>query len=129
MSLICDNNRACILIFMFFKFFCLETKETKIQGCDKKAKKQIIGLDANLAVKEKKNLSEKEKEDLAKNNLDLVYLVNPLPHSLLNFVFDFGGLEDKDEESYIRCIIEDSIEKIFYNGYFYTSKMLYFFCC
>ena len=89
---------------------------------DKKAKKQIIGLDANLAVKEKKNLSEKEKEDLAKNNLDLVYLVNPLPHSLLNFVFDFGGLEEEDEESYIRCIIEDSIEKIFYNGEKETLK-------
>ena len=81
---------------------------------EKKGKNEEIGLDANLAFKEKKNLNEKEKEELNFNKNDLVYLVNPLPHSLLNFVFDFGGLEEDDEENYIRCIIEESIEKIFY---------------
>ena len=85
-------------------------------------KEEKIGLDANLAVKEKKNLNEKEKENLERNKLDLVYLVNPLPHSLLNFVFDFGGLEEEDEESYIKCIIEDSIEKVFYQGQKEKSK-------
>ena len=74
--------------------------------------------------KEKKNLNEKEKEDLKRNSdVDLVYLVNPLPHSLLNFVFDFGGLEEDDEENYIRCIIEESIEKIFYQGEKYNIKI------
>ena len=82
---------------------------------DNKGKiQEKIGLDANLAVKEKKHLNEKERENLKNKDVDLVYLVNPLPHSLLNFVFDFGGLEKDDEESYIRCIIEESIEKIFY---------------
>ena len=47
---------------------------------DKKGKKQEkVGLDANLAFKEKKHLNEKEKEDL-KRKTDLVYMVNPLPH-------------------------------------------------
>ena len=30
----------------------------------------------------------------------LVYTVNPLPHSLLNFVFNFGNLTKQDEEIY-----------------------------
>ena len=32
---------------------------------------------------------------------NLVYSVNILPHSLLNFVFDFGSLQKLDEEKYI----------------------------
>ena len=39
----------------------------------------------------------KEKSKL--NNL--IYTVNPLPHSLLNFVFDFGSLKFEDEKKYI----------------------------
>ena len=81
---------------------------------EKKGKKEEeIGLNANLAFKEKKHLNEKEKEELERKR-DLVYLVNPLPHSLLNFVFDFGGLEQQDEESYIRCIIEEALVKLYY---------------
>ena len=47
------------------------------------------------------------KENNKLNNL--VYTVNPLPHSLLNFVFDFGSLRKEDEEKYISNTI---IEKI-----------------
>ena len=37
-----------------------------------------------------------------KNKLNnLVYTVNPLPHALLNFVFDFASLQEKDERKYI----------------------------
>ena len=50
----------------------------------------------------------KEKSKL--NNL--VYTVNPLPHSLLNFVFDFASLEHRDEEKYIRNTIISIISKI-----------------
>ena len=46
-------------------------------------------------------------------NSTLVYTVNPLPHSLLNFVFDFGNLEKEDEIRYIESIISESINKIF----------------
>ena len=83
---------------------------------EKNDEKQI-GLDINLAKKEKKHLNDKEKEEIARaKNSNLVYTVNPLPHSLLNFVFDFGNLTEDDEEDYIRCIIKESIEKIYYKS-------------
>ena len=37
----------------------------------------------------------------------LVYSVNPLPHSLLNFVFNFGALKEADEKKYIESMIKD----------------------
>ena len=72
------------------------------------------GLDPNKAYFELKNLNDKEIERL-KNSMNntLVYTVNPLPHSLLNFVFDFGNLEEEDEVRYIESIILESITKIF----------------
>ena len=50
----------------------------------------------------------KEKSQL--NNL--VYSVNPLPHSLLNFVFDFGSLRREDEIKYIHNTIVSIIDSI-----------------
>ena len=35
----------------------------------------------------------------------LVYSVNPLPHSLLNFVFNFGSLKENDEKKYIESMV------------------------
>ena len=86
-----------------------ETKENE--------KEENIGLDINQAHQQKKFLNEKELEDIKyeKNN-KLVYTVNPLPHSLLNFVFDFGNLGPDDEKEYIRCIIKESLQKVYYNG-------------
>jgi len=76
-----------------------------------------IGLNINLAHKELNYLNDKEKKNIKKiKNSGLVYSVNPLPHSLLNFVFDFGNLTDKDEEDYIRCIIKEVINKIYYQN-------------
>ena len=47
-----------------------------------------------------------------KNKLNnLVYTVNPLPHSLLNFVFDFGSLKPEDERKYITNTILDIISR------------------
>ena len=42
---------------------------------------------------------------------NLVYLVNPLPSSLLTFVFNFGNLTPEDEAIYIERIIEEPITK------------------
>ena len=39
-----------------------------------------------------------------------VYSVNPLPHSLLNFVFDFGNLKRDDEYKYIISIVTKTFE-------------------
>ena len=44
----------------------------------------------------------------------LIYTVNPLPHSLLNFVFNFGSLTEKDEQSYIRNMIISPIEAFYW---------------
>ena len=44
--------------------------------------------------------------------ISLVYSINPLPHSLLNFVFDFGNLKKEDEEKYIRSMVQQPITKL-----------------
>jgi len=46
---------------------------------------------------------------------ELVYTVNPLPFSLLNFVFDFGDLPKDTTEKYIEKMVNDVIGK---NHYF-----------
>ena len=43
---------------------------------------------------------------------NLVYTVNPLPHALLNYVFDFASLQPKDEKKYISNTIISIINKI-----------------
>ena len=43
---------------------------------------------------------------------NLVYTVNPLPHALLNFVFDFASLQRDDEIKYISNTIESIISRI-----------------
>ncbi len=43
--------------------------------------------------------------DLRNLNQALAYKVNPLPFSLLNFVFDFGSLSREDEKNYIKSMI------------------------
>ena len=42
-----------------------------------------------------------------KNQTITLYNVNPLSHSLMNFVYYFGSLSKEDEEKYIKAIIED----------------------
>ena len=44
----------------------------------------------------------------------VVFTVNPLPHSLLNFVFNFGNLTEEDEKSYIRNMIVSPIESFYW---------------
>ena len=39
----------------------------------------------------------------------LAYSVNPLPYSLLNFVFSFEHLEDENEKKYIKKMLEKSL--------------------
>ena len=40
------------------------------------------------------------------NENELVYLVEPLPQSLLYYVFSFGSIDNNDEKKYIHSIIE-----------------------
>ena len=63
---------------------------------------------------------EKEQEEFCLNIPDknyyqskqkLVYLVNPLPHSLLTSIFDFGNLSSEDEKKYIVSIVKETVKK------------------
>ena len=45
------------------------------------------------------------------NETDLVYTVNPMPHSLLNYVFDFGSLNSEDEKKYIKHMVKNIIKE------------------
>ena len=54
----------------------------------------------------------RKKEHAVRN---LVYNVNPLPHSLLNFVLNFGSLKPEDEKKYIECRIKDVIDETVIN--------------
>ena len=58
-------------------------------------KNKKIELGLNLKNKKQKNL---------------VYTVNPLPHSLLNYVIDFGELSKEDTKKYIRSMIAKVID-------------------
>ena len=79
-----------------------------------KIKEKKNGIEIQLAYKNTDKINEKEKIKIEKlSNLDLVYKVNPLPHSLLNYVFDFGSIGKEDEKKYIDIMIKQSIEKIF----------------
>ena len=51
-------------------------------------------------------------KDYEETDLDnLVYTVNPMPHSLLNYVFDFGSLNSDDEKKYIKHMVKDIINE------------------
>ena len=78
----------------------------------KKESFRIINQNAKINMKK---MREKQKIIFKKKSFksQLIYNVNPLPNSLLNFIFDFGHLEKEDEEKYIEKIIEPSVEKIF----------------
>ena len=84
---------------------------------DPKKIKKRNGLDAANAQNQiENNLKDQKEIDKVKNSSNqssLVYTVNPLPHSLLNFVFDFGRVKEDDEKEYIINIIEQSQRKYF----------------
>ena len=44
---------------------------------------------------------------------NLVYTVNPLPLSLINYVFDFGNVKDEDEKKYINKFVDTFLNKKF----------------
>ena len=70
-------------------------------------------------------LSEKRKMDeillhKEQNKNMLVYSVNPLPHSLLNFVLYFGSLKEDDEKEYIKSMVKSTMES--YHDYYKNNK-------
>ena len=62
----------------------------------------------------RKRKGNKEKCGLSRpddNESELVYLVQPLPQSLLYYVFSFGSIDEEDEKKYIHSIIEKLFTK------------------
>ena len=64
-----------------------------------------------VAKKENFLLNVLYKKNQKKKNL--VYTVNPLPMSLMNFVFNFGSLKPDDEFAYIKSMVRKNVYKIF----------------
>ncbi len=125
-----DEINTCKSMGLISELMCKHTYQGKslppnivfIAACNpyrqgSKTFMEKAGLKVNQAYKELKNLNINEINKLKKSsNNTLVYTVNPLPHSLLNYVFNFGKLEAEDEVKYIEKIIYDPILKI-YNKY------------
>ena len=78
-----------------------------------------IKIDENIVFIAACNPYRKAKEQIngliypGSKHKTLVYTVNPLPFSLLNFVFNFGSLTKEDEEKYIKSILEETMNKYF----------------
>ena len=124
-----DEINTCKSMGLISELICNHTCQGKpicsnivfISACNpyrkiEKPIEKMNGIDINLAYKDMDNLNEKEKMEIIKSRGNqLVYKVNPLPHSLLNYVFDFGNVSEKDEEKYINIMIKPTIEKNFKN--------------
>ena len=105
-----DEINTCDSMGLFSEIFCKNT----IYG--KHLDKRFIYIAAcnPYRVSDKNNVAFNVlyKEEKHKHR-NLVYTVNPLPITLLNFVFNFGSLKDKDEEDYIESMVSGTIKKIF----------------
>jgi len=67
--------------------------------------------------KQIKYLEENTLNDIKRKKINnLAYDVYPLPHSLFNYVFNFGDPNSIDEKKYIKNIIKDVINDIYYKG-------------
>ena len=47
---------------------------------------------------------------------NLIYTVNPLPLSLINYIFDFGNLREEEEKKYINSFIQSFLSNSFSQG-------------
>ena len=117
-----DEINTCKSMGLISELMCKHSYQGKpllpnivfIAACNpyRYGKKISVGLDINQARKEQKKLNQRDLIKLKRTaNNNLVYTVNPLPHSLLNYVFDFGNLEANDEIKYIQSIVEKPIKK------------------
>ena len=124
-----DEINTCKSMGLISEIMCKHTYQGKklpsnivfIAACNpyRQGKKmnEKAGLNINQAHKELQNLNINEINKMKKASENtLVYTVNPLPHSLLNFVFNFGKLDEDDEVKYIEKIIYESMYKIYFGN-------------
>merc|ERR1712137_1286958 len=56
---------------------------------------------------------------------DLIYRVHPIPHTLRDFIFDFGSLSEENEKSYIRSMITTTFSKnVYYQDQILSNEIL-----
>ena len=51
--------------------------------------------------------------DIGDKTRNLVYTVNPLPHTLMNYIFNFGNLEKAEEKEYIKSMILENFTSFY----------------
>ena len=101
-----DELNTCNSMDLLSEIICKHTYEGKILP------ENIVFLGAANPYRK----AEKKKVGLKIKNVDyyqfsdLVYSVNPMPHSLLSYVFDFGNVKTEDEKNYIEKMIEGKID-------------------
>ena len=101
-----DEINTCNCLGLISEILCHHTYRGK------EINKNIVLFAAcnpyRILTKKNEEIGLKNKINNIKRNY--VYSVNPLPHSLLNFVFDFGNLKKEDEERYINSMVEKTFE-------------------
>jgi hypothetical protein len=104
-----DEINTCLSLSLLTEIFVNKTFNRK--PLDKKIR--LIGA-CNPYRKRQQEIERcgyEREADEKKDHIDLIYLVQPLPQSLLNFVFSFGALNPEDEKKYIYSIIEKLFKK------------------
>ena len=96
-----DEMNTCLSLSLLTEIFIKRTYNNK----NLSENIRLIGA-CNPYRKRKKNTQKCGLSFSDDNDDERVYLVEPLPQSLLYYVFSFGSIEDSDEEKYISGILE-----------------------
>ena len=101
-----DEMNTCLSLSLLTEIFINRTYN------EKPLCKNIRLIGACNPYRRRKDIKEKCGLSLSNDNEEeLVYLVQPLPQSLLYYVFSFGSIDSEDERKYIHSIIQKSFTK------------------
>ena len=104
-----DEINTCNSMGLLSEIFCQNT----IRGKPIENRFVFIGACNPYRILSKENLIDAVLYHKNSVKKKLVYSVNPLPHSLLNFVFNFGELKKEDEKKYIESMIREPTRALF----------------
>ena len=104
-----DEINTCNSMGLLSEIFCHST----IRGKPINERFVFIGACNPYRLLSKKNLIDGVLFHKNAVKKKLVYSVKPLPHSLLNFVFNFGALKEQDEKKYIESMIKVPTQSLF----------------
>ena len=104
-----DEINTCNSMGLLSEIFC----HNSIRGKPIEERFIFIGACNPYRLLSQKNLIDAVLYHKNSEKKKLVYSVNPLPHSLLNFVFNFGSLKEEDEKKYIESMIREPTKELF----------------